>query len=108
MFAGGALTVMVLGALVRSSASVGVGSMLRAVTGDTAMATPIPPLGAWQVRVDAPTYARRAPQQWGDVQNVAAISGSTVQLRGTGPVPAHVTERVVGEAADTQIGRAHV
>ena len=101
LFAGGALTVMVLGALVRSSSSGSAGSVLRAVTGDAALPTPIPPLGAWQVRVDAPAYARRAPQQWGDVQNVAAISGSTVQVRGTGPVPAHVIERLVGEAADT-------
>jgi hypothetical protein len=101
LFAGGALTAMVLGALVRSSSGASAGSMLRAVTSDAALPTPIPPLGAWQVRVDAPAYARRAPDQWGDVQNVAAISGSTVQLRGTGPVPAHVIERVVGEAADT-------
>jgi len=101
LFAGGALTVMVLGAVVRSSTSGAASSLLRAVTGNTAMPTPIPPLGAWRVRVDAPAYTRRAPQQWGDVQNVSAISGSTVQLRGTGPVPAHVIERVVGEAADT-------
>jgi hypothetical protein len=101
LFAGGAVTVMVLGALLRSSTSGSAGSMMRAVTGDVALPTPIPPLGAWQVRVDAPAYTRRAPQQWGDVQNVAAISGSTVQLRGRGPVPAHVIARVVGEAADT-------
>ena len=103
LFAGGALAVMVLGAMVRASASGVADSMLRAVTGDPTMPTPIPPLGAWQVRVDAPAYTRRAPQQWGDVQNVAAVSGSTVQLRGTGPVPAHVIERVVGEAADTLV-----
>ena len=101
LFAGGALLVMVLGAVVRSSASGTAGAMLRAVTGDTAIPTPVPPLGAWQVRVDAPAYTRRAPQQWGDVQTVAAISGSTVQLRGTGPVPSRVIERVVGVAADT-------
>jgi hypothetical protein len=101
LFAGGAVAVMVLGALLRSSTSGSAGSMMRAVTGDVAPPTPIPPLGAWQVRVDAPAYTRRAPQQWGDVQNVAAISGSTVQLRGRGPVPAHVIARVVGEAADT-------
>lgn len=103
LFAGGALAVMVLGAMVRASASGVADSMLRAVTGDPTMPTPIPPLGAWQVRVDAPAYTRRAPQQWGDVQNVAAVSGSTVQLRGTGPVPAHVIERVVVEAADTLV-----
>ena len=57
----------------------------------------MPPLGAWQVRIDAPAYMRRAPQQLGDVQNVAAISGSTVQVLGTGPVPAQVIERLVGE-----------
>ncbi|WP_396219463.1 hypothetical protein [Gemmatimonas sp.] len=101
LFAGGALLVMVLGAVVGSSASGTAGAMLRAVTGDTAMPAPIPPLGAWQVRVDAPAYTRRAAQQWGDVQTVAAISGSTVQLRGTGPVPSRVVERVVGVAADT-------
>ena len=103
LFAGGALTVLVLGAMVRASASGVAGSMLRAVAGNPTMSTPIPPLGAWQVRVDAPAYTRRAPQQWGDVQNVAAVSGSTVQLRGTGPVPAQVIERVVGEAADTLV-----
>jgi len=103
LFAGGALTVMVLGAMVRASPSGVAGSMLRAVTGNPTMSTPIPPLGAWQVRVDAPAYTRRAPQQWGDVQNVAAVTGSTVQLRGTGPVPAQVIERVVGEAADTLV-----
>jgi hypothetical protein len=101
LFAGGALTVVVLGALVRSSASGSADAMLRAVTGDVATPTPMPPLGAWQVRVEAPAYTRRAPQQWGDVQNVSAISGSTVRLRGTGPVPARVIERVVGDAADT-------
>ena len=103
LFAGGALTVMVLGAMVRASASGVAGSMLRAVAADPTMSTLIPPLGAWQVRVDAPAYTRRAPQQWGDVQNVAAVSGSTVELRGTGPVPAQVIERVVGEAADTLV-----
>ncbi len=103
LFAGGALAVMVLGAMVRASASGVAGSMLRAVAGNPTMSTPIPPLGAWQVRVDAPAYTRRAPQQWGDVQNVAAVSGSTVELRGTGPVPAQVIERVVGEAADTLV-----
>lgn len=103
LFAGGALAVMVLGAMVRASDGGEAGSMLRAVTGDPTMPTPIPPLGAWQVRVDAPAYTRRAPQQWGDVQNVAAVSGSTVQLRGTGPVPTRVIERVVGEAADTLV-----
>ena len=103
LFAGGALTVLVLGAMVRASASGVAGSMLRAVAGNPTMSTPIPPLGAWQVRVDAPAYTRRAPQQWGDVQNVAAVSGSTVELRGTGPVPAQVIERVVGEAADTLV-----
>ena len=103
LFAGGALTVMALGAMVRASASGVAGSMLRAVAADPTMSTLIPPLGAWQVRVDAPAYTRRAPQQWGDVQNVAAVSGSTVELRGTGPVPAQVIERVVGEAADTLV-----
>jgi hypothetical protein len=103
LFAGGALTVMVLGAMVRASASGVAGSMLRAVTANPTMSTLIPPLGAWQVRVDAPAYTRRAPQQWGDIQNVAAVTGSTVQLRGTGPVPAQVIERVVGEAADTLV-----
>lgn len=101
LFAGGALTVLLLGALVRATERGTVGALLRAVTGDTAMATPIPTLGAWNVRVDAPAYTRRAPQQLGDVQNVAAVSGSTVQLRGTGPVPEQVIERLVGEAADT-------
>ena len=103
LFAGGALAVIVLGAMVRAPEGGVAGSMLRAVTGDPTMPTPIPPLGAWQVRVDAPAYTRRAPQQWGDVQNVEAVSGSTVQLRGTGPVPEHVIERVVGEAADTLV-----
>ncbi len=101
LFAGGALAVLVLGALVRSSGSGTASSLLRAVTGDMAMATPIPPLGAWTVRVDAPAYTRRAPQLLGDAQNVAAVSGSTVQLRGTGPVPEQVIERMVGAAADT-------
>ncbi|QJR35869.1 hypothetical protein [Gemmatimonas groenlandica] len=101
LFAGGALTVLMLGALVRSMESGTAGALLRAVTGDTAMATPIPAMGAWNVRVDAPAYTRRAPQQFGDIQNVAAVRGSTVRLRGTGPVPETVIERLVGEAADS-------
>ncbi len=101
LFMAGALTVLLVGALVRSSPIGIADTVLRVVTGDTAMATPIPPLGAWQVRIDAPAYMRRAPQQFGDVQNVAAVSGSTVELRGTGPVPEQVIERLVGDAADT-------
>ncbi|WP_310571558.1 DUF4175 family protein [Gemmatimonas sp.] len=101
LFAGGALTVLVLGALARSSGSGTANLLLRAVAGDRAMATPMLPLGAWTVRVDAPAYTRRAPQQFGDIQNVAVVSGSTVLLRGTGPVPEQVIERLVGEAADT-------
>lgn len=101
LFAGGALSVLVLGALARTSGSDTTSSLLRAVTGDTAMATPIPPLGAWTVRIDAPAYTRRGPQQFGNVQNVAAVSGSRVQLRGTGAVPEQVIERMVGAAADT-------
>ena len=101
LFVAGALSVLVVGALVRSGPSGIAGSVSRAVTGDSAMAAPIPPLGAWQVRIDAPAYMRRVPQQFGDVQNVGAVSGSTVQLRGTGPIPEQVTARLVGDAADT-------
>ncbi len=97
LFAAGACIALVAGALVRSRPSGFAGSVLRAVTGDTAMARSIPPLGAWQVRIDAPAYMRLAPQQFGNVQNVAAVSGSTVQLRGTGPVPEQVIERLVGD-----------
>ena len=101
LFVAGALTVLLIGALVRRTAGSSAGSSLRAVTGDPAMRTPVPPLGAWQVRIDAPAYMRRAPQQLGDVQNVAAVRGSMVLLHGPGPAPEHVIERIVGEAADT-------
>ncbi len=102
LFVAGALVVLLIGALVRRSAAGGTGGAgFRAVTGDSALAPPAPPLGAWQVRVEAPAYMRRAPQQLGDVQHVAAVSGSTVQLRGTGPMPEHVIARLVGDAADT-------
>ncbi len=104
LFVAGALSVLVSGALLRSRPSSIAESVRRVVTSDSAMATPIPPLGAWQVRVEFPAYTRRAPQQFGDVQNVAAVSGSTVQLRGTGPVPEQVIERIVGEASDTLNG----
>ena len=77
LFAGGALTVMVLGAMVRASASGVAGSMLRAVAGNPTMSMPIPPLGAWQVRVDAPAYTRRAPQQ---VRTVVTDGPVTLQL----------------------------
>ncbi len=101
LFAAGALSVVIVGAFVRSTASGHAGEMLRAATGNTAVPTAVPSLGAWRVRVDAPAYMRRAPQQLGDAQTVAAVSGSTVQLRGTGPVPVTVVERIVGAAADT-------
>lgn len=103
LFAAAALTVFVVGALVRSNPSGIARSVRRAVTGDSSLTKPVPPLGAWQVRIDAPAYMRRAPQQFGDVQNVAAVSGSTVQVRGTGPIPEQVIERIVGDAADTLV-----
>ncbi|WP_373058266.1 hypothetical protein [Gemmatimonas sp.] len=101
LFLAGALTVLVVGALVRSGPGAIAGSVLRAVSGDSALLTPIPPLGSWQVRVDAPAYMRRAPQQFGNVQNASAVRGSMVQLRGPGPIPEQVIERIVGDAADT-------
>lgn len=101
LFAAGALMVVVVGAMVRSSPTRTAGSVVRAATGDSATSVPIPSLGAWQVRVIAPTYMRRAPKQFGDVQHVSAVRGSTVQVRGTGPLPEQVVARMVGEAADT-------
>ncbi|WP_411279721.1 hypothetical protein [Gemmatimonas sp.] len=100
LFAAGALAVLVVGALVRSSANSQAVRVFRVMNGGSAIATPIPPLGAWHVRVEAPTYMRRAPQLFGDVQSIAAVSGSSVQLHGTGPVPDQVIERIVGDAAD--------
>lgn len=45
------------------------------------------PLGSWQVRVHAPAYTARAVVTLGDVQTVAALSGSTISVSGTGAAP---------------------
>ena len=101
LFAAGALLVVLVGAVMGSSPGGVVGHALRAANGDPVVSTSLPPLGAWQVRISAPSYMRRAPQQFGDVQNVSVVSGSTVQVRGAGPLPDHVIARSVGDAADT-------
>jgi hypothetical protein len=104
LFVMGAVCVVVTGVLVGTGGSAlqGVSRSVPGMAGlDRRGEMPVPPLGAWQVRVEAPAYTRLAPQQLGDVQTVAAVSGSTVLLRGTGPLPAPVVVRMVGSAADT-------
>lgn len=101
LFVVGALSVLGAGAVARSREAGTRYSAAPAGRADGATSLPVPVLGAWQVRVEAPAYMRRAPHELGDVSNVAAVSGSTVQVRGTGPLPDEVIERVVGESADT-------
>lgn len=45
------------------------------------------PLGAWRLRVQPPAYAALPTQELGDVNSVAVLSGSIVELRGEGPAP---------------------
>lgn len=105
LFATGALTVLAVGAIMRSSPGGIAGTVVRTATGNSQTGLRIPPLGAWQVRVVAPAYTRLAPQQFGDVQNVSAVSGSTMQVRGAGPLPEQVIARKVGDAADALSAR---
>jgi hypothetical protein len=56
-------------------------------TGDTARPTATAPLGAWSVRVVPPAYSALPAVTYGDVNNVSALSGSTVVVSGAGPAP---------------------
>lgn len=67
----------------------------------TAPRDPLPqPLGAWHLRVRPPAYAALPAQSFGDVNSVAVLSGSVVELRGEGTAPS-----VDVTAADTTLRR---
>lgn len=98
LFVAGACTVLVVAPALRRGALAPTDDGVRAAarTGGTPVA--VPPLGAWRVRVAAPAYTRLAPREFGDVSNVSAVRGSVVQLRGSGPRPDRVLERVLERA----------
>ena len=58
----------------------------------------VAPLGAWRLRVVPPTYIGQRAVDHGDATAVVAVSGSTIELVGEGPMPT-ATVSVVGTAA---------
>lgn len=105
LFAAGAFVVLLAGAVWRDDALTasrldstrGSPSAMRAA--DTAFG--MAPLGSWTVRITPPAYTGQPAWALGNVQSVAAVSGSVVVVEGAGVAPMHVVERLLGEAADT-------
>lgn len=58
----------------------------------------VAPLGAWRLRVVPPAYTGQRAVDHGDATAVVAVSGSTIELVGEGPMPT-ATVSVVGTAA---------
>ena len=86
LFGVACLTLLSVGATDRSQAGDDVA--IRTVpTGGAARPTSIAPLGAWSVRVVPPAYSALPAVTYGDVNNVTALSGSTVVVSGAGPAP---------------------
>ena len=57
------------------------------------------PIGAWRVRVTPPAYTGRPAQSLGDVTDLRALSGTRIELLGSGAAPDSIRAHSPGDSA---------
>ena len=97
LFGAAATAILLLALAAPTAATIGEALGVGVQDPPTAPDAPVPPIGAWKVRLVPPAYTGLAARSLGDANSVRALAVSRLEVRGAGPSPALLV-RVLGDS----------